>query len=153
MGFRNLYFCLSITSNSFLKFLTRLFLCEKAKIDLLYRVTNLEEVNLLLSSYCQPQHKFNIVMPINLTQVVIGHTELMKNDVYYDTYCIAINTIFASLLPFVALMFFNVRIALKLRFGKRVSAYPIILYYTICLMSVCFLESTLLKSYAPKREV
>ena len=139
MGFRNLHFCLSITSNSFLKFLTRLFLCEKAKIDLLYRVTNLEEVNLLLSSYCQPQHKFNIVMPINLTQVVIGHTELMKNDVYYDTYCIAINTIFASLLPFVALMFFNVRIALKLRFGKRVSAYPMILYYTICLMSVCFL--------------
>ena len=139
MGFRNLHFCLSITSNSFLKFLTRLFLCEKAKIDLLYRVTNLEEVNLLLSSYCQPQHKFNIVMPINLTQVVIGHTELMKNDVYYDTYCIAINTIFASLLPFVALMFFNVRIALKLRFGKRVSAYPKILYYTICLMSVCFL--------------
>ena len=138
MGFRNLNFCLSIISNSFLKFLTRLFLCEKAKIDLLYRVTNLEEVNLLLSSYCQPQHKFNIVMPINLTQVVIGHTELMKNDVYYDTYCIAINTIFASLLPFVALMFFNVRIALKLRFGKRVSAYPIVLYYTICLVSVCF---------------
>ena len=126
MGFRNLHFYLSVTSNSFLKFLTRRFFCEKAKIDLLYRVTNLEEVNLLLSSYCQPQHKFNIVMPINLTRVVIGHTELMKNDVYYETYCIAINTIFASLLPFVALMFFNVRIALKLRFGKRVSAYPIV---------------------------
>ena len=110
---------------------------KKQKIDLLYRVTNLEEVNLLLSSYCQPQHKFNIVMPINLTRVVIGHTELMKNDVYYETYCIAINTIFASLLPFVALMFFNVRIALKLRFGKRVSAYPIvfILHYLshVCL--------------------
>ena len=77
-------------------------------------------------SYCQPQHKslYNIVMPINLTRVVYGHTELMKNDVYYETYCIAINTIFASLLPFVALMFFNVRIALKLRFGKRVSAFP-----------------------------
>ena len=76
-------------------------------------------------------------MPINLTRVVIGHTELMKNDVYYETYCIAINTIFASLLPFVALMFFNVRIALKLRFGKRVSAYPIvfILHYLshVCL--------------------
>ena len=88
----------------------------------------MEEVNLLLSSYCQPQHKslYNIVMPINLTRVVYGHTELMKNDVYYETYCIAINTIFASLLPFVALMFFNVRIALKLRFGKRVSAYPIV---------------------------
>ena len=78
-------------------------------------------------------------MPINLTRVVYGHTELMKNDVYYETYCIAINTIFASLIPFVALMFFNVRIALKLRFGKRVRAYPIVLYNTICLMSVCFL--------------
>ena len=119
-----------LTSNTFFR--------EKVKINHLYRVTNLEEVNLLLSRYCQPQHKFNIVIPINLTQVVIGHTELMKNDVYYDTYCIAINTIFASLLPFVALMFFNVRIALKLRFGKRVSAYPIVLYYTICLMSICF---------------
>jgi hypothetical protein len=55
-----------------------------------------------------------------MTQVIIGHTALMKNDVYYETYCIGINTIFASLFPFIALMFFNMRIAfaLQLRFKK-----------------------------------
>ena len=72
------------------------------------------------SNFCQPNepkpHLF-----INLTRVVPGHTDLMKNDIYYDTYCIGINTIFASLFPFIALMFFNVRIALKLRYGKKVS--------------------------------
>ena len=58
---------------------------------------------------------------INLTQVIIGHTELMKNDVYYETYCIGINTIFASILPFIALMFFNMRIALQLRYKKVIT--------------------------------
>ena len=138
-----------LLQNSFLKFLKRLFILEKAKIYLLYRVTNLDEVNLLLSLYCQPQDKFNIVMLINLTEVVIGHTELMKNDVYYETYCIAINTIFASLLPFVALMFFNVKIALKLRFGKRVSAYRIVLYSTTY-FRLCFCKLHFAKSYSPR---
>ena len=55
--------------------------------------------------------------------LIIGHTALMKNDIYYDTYCIAINTIFASLFPFIALMFFNVRIALKLNYGRKVRGH------------------------------
>ena len=55
---------------------------------------------------------------INLTQVIVGHTELMKDNTYYNTYCIGINTIFASIFPFLALLFFNVSIALKLRSKK-----------------------------------
>lgn len=57
-------------------------------------------------------------LAVNLTKVVIGHTDLMKNDIYYNTYCIAINTIFASVFPFISLMFFNISIALKLHKKK-----------------------------------
>lgn len=89
-----------------------------------YHVTNTAEAildfrDLNLESVCQ-NATGTAYLPVNLTQVVIGHTALMKNDTYYNTYCIAINTIFASLLPFIALMFFNVSIALKLR-SKKVS--------------------------------
>ena len=98
----------------------------------IFKITNIDEVkqNIRLSNLkklCQ-YPKFNIIepeenlvedfkvnMPINLTRMSIGHTELMKNDIYYNIYCIGINAIFSSLLPFFALMFFNVRIALKLR--------------------------------------
>ena len=98
----------------------------------IFKITNVDEVkqNIRLSNLktlCQ-YSKFNILeqeenfvenfklnMSINLTRVSIGHTELMKNDIYYNIYCIGINAIFSSLLPFFALMFFNVRIALKLR--------------------------------------
>ena len=61
---------------------------------------------------------FRVDMKMNLTRVTIGHTDLMKDDSYYNIYCIGINTIFASLFPFISLMFFNVRIALKLRSKK-----------------------------------
>ena len=98
----------------------------------IFKITNIDEVkqNIRLSNLkklCQ-YSKFNILeqeenfvedfkvnMSINLTRMSIGHTELMKNDIYYNIYCIGINAIFSSLLPFFALMFFNVRIALKLR--------------------------------------
>jgi hypothetical protein len=77
------------------------------------------------------QDKVNIQLPVNLTRAVIGHTALMKNDIYYDTYCIAINTIFASILPFIALMFFNVRIALKLRYGRKVIIFTVYLSFVL----------------------
>ena len=78
---------------------------------------------------CTQVHKNHVIqenesliayLEVNMTRVIIGHTALMKNDVYYETYCIGINTIFASLFPFIALMFFNMRIAfaLQLRFKK-----------------------------------
>ena len=91
----------------------------------LWRVTNMEELKrdiqfLRSSNFCQSDH-LNSHIFINLTRIVPGHTDLMKNDIYYDTYCIGINTIFASLFPFIALMFFNVSIALKLRYGKKVT--------------------------------
>ena len=105
----------------------------------IFKITNIDEVkqNIRLSNLkklCQ-YSKFNIIeqeenfvenfkvnMSINLTRMSIGHTELMKNDIYYNIYCIGINAIFSSLLPFFALMFFNVRIALKLR-NKQVRTY------------------------------
>ena len=62
-------------------------------------------------------------LEINLTRVIIGHTDLMKNDLYYDTYCIGINTIFASIFPFIALTFFNMRIALELRCKKVIPSW------------------------------
>jgi len=98
----------------------------------IFKITNIDEVkqnirHSNLKKLCQ-YSKFNILeqeenfvedfkvnMSINLTRMSIGHTELMKNDIYYNIYCIGINAIFSSLLPFFALMFFNVRIALKLR--------------------------------------
>ena len=100
----------------------------------IFKITNIDEVKQKirlsnLKKLCQ-YSKFNILeqeenfkasMSLNLTRVFIGHTELMKNDIYYNIYCIGINAIFSSLLPFFALMFFNVRIALKLR-NKQVKA-------------------------------
>ena len=92
----------------------------------LWRVTNIDELIqdiefLRSSNFCHPTNQPKANLLINLTRVVPGHTDLMKNDIYYDTYCIGINTIFASLFPFIALMFFNVSIALKLRYGKKVT--------------------------------
>ena len=67
-------------------------------------------------------------LTINLTRIVVGPTHLKQNQIYYNTYCIGINTIFASLLPFLALMFLNISIALELRskkvtIGFRFSAF------------------------------
>ena len=54
-------------------------------------------------------------MAVNFTRVIVGETDLVKNPVYYNTYCIGINCIFASLIPFIALGFFNISIVLELR--------------------------------------
>ena len=58
-------------------------------------------------------------MAANFTRVIVGETKLVQNPLYYNTYCIAINCIFASLIPFVALTFFNISIVNELRAKNR----------------------------------
>ena len=58
-------------------------------------------------------------MAANFTRVIVGETDLVQNPLYYNTYCIAINCIFASLIPFVALTFFNISIVNELRAKNR----------------------------------
>ena len=84
----------------------------------IWMASNRENLTILLSQPCQKDLNIQVNMAINLTRVIIGHTDLMKSDIYYNIYCIGINTIFASLFPFIALMFLNVRIALELRSKK-----------------------------------
>ena len=60
----------------------------------------------------------------NSSIVSVDYTPLRKNTYYYNIYCIGINSLFASLFPFIALMFFNVSIALELKsLNKKVSKY------------------------------
>ena len=58
-------------------------------------------------------------MTVNFTRVIVGETDLVQDPTYYNTYCIAINCIFASLIPFVALTFFNISIVMELRTKNR----------------------------------
>ena len=49
-----------------------------------------------------------------LTVSYIDYTDLRKSIVYYNLYCIWTNNVFASFIPFLSLLFFNVSIAMEL---------------------------------------
>ena len=68
-------------------------------------------------------------MTVNFTRVIVGETDLVQDPTYYNTYCIAINCIFASLIPFVALTFFNISIVMELRTKNREVGWYL---YCIC---------------------
>ena len=68
--------------------------------------------------------KATVMMNVTLNSSVVSvdYTPLRKNAYYYNIYCIGINSLFASLFPFIALMFFNVSIALELKsLNKKVN--------------------------------
>ena len=44
----------------------------------------------------------------------IDYTDLRKGTIYYNLYCIWINFVFASFIPFILLLYFNISIANKL---------------------------------------
>ena len=77
------------------------------------------------------QNLYEIAIEMNVTRSIVTNTNLKKNPVYYNIYCIAINTFFASLLPFIALTYFNISIAKKLK-ARQVSFYMIFIYPYIC---------------------
>ena len=58
---------------------------------------------------------FSVLFKVNVSRVIVDGTALKNNPTYYNVYCIGINMVFASLLPFIALTYFNVSIALRLR--------------------------------------
>ena len=61
--------------------------------------------------------KFNVTR--NITELKPTPTKLRENDMYYHFYCIWTNNVFATFLPFITLMFFNVSIALELKSNKK----------------------------------
>ena len=58
-------------------------------------------------------HLFYFILNL-LTETYIDFTDLRKSIVYYNLYCIWTNNVFASFIPFLSLLFFNVSIAMEL---------------------------------------
>ena len=70
----------------------------------------------MLTSYVNGPLSNNICKFISniLTVSYIDYTDLRKSIVYYNLYCIWTNNVFASFIPFLSLLFFNVSIAMEL---------------------------------------
>ena len=62
---------------------------------------------------CMPIFYILISKPY-LSVSYIDYTDLRKGTVYYNIYCIWINFVFASFIPFTLLLYFNISIAKKL---------------------------------------
>ena len=60
---------------------------------------------------------FNVTR--NITEFKPTPTKLRENDMYYHFYCIWTNNVFATFVPFITLMFFNVSIALELKSNNK----------------------------------
>jgi hypothetical protein len=61
----------------------------------------------------------NVTTNTTTTSMHVESTWLKKNRFYYNIYCIGINSMFSSIFPFFALMFFNISIALELKSNNR----------------------------------
>lgn len=71
------------------------------------------------------QQPINFEFNLTRTEKVytIDKTDLRRNRYYYSIYCIWLNLVFATVIPFVLLLFFNINTVLALkRLGKQVSA-------------------------------
>ena len=61
-----------------------------------------------------------LISQSHLTVSYIDYTDLRKGTIYYNLYCIWINFVFASFIPFILLLYFNISIAKKLRTELRI---------------------------------